>query len=227
MSLPPCRHILAHLFSPCIGSTLSVPLRSAWIAWRFSSRCAPAATTPRSCLRIASDRPAGAIDGICVELDAGGGQRFGRRYDLPSLPLPQTLTRAAGRQVGGADDRLWAEARHRGRARPRRSCRSGREASYMSMCRSTPASRARRADASSAIAAPTADAFEALALVPGANAAASGDIAVTAATGIVVALLRRRGGRGRAGRRRARCAGGSRARSSSSPISTATAGATS
>ncbi|MCA1663989.1 MAG: hypothetical protein LC659_06945, partial [Myxococcales bacterium] len=43
-------------------------------------------------LRIASDRPAGALDGICVELDAGGGEKFGRRYDLPSLPLPQTLT---------------------------------------------------------------------------------------------------------------------------------------
>ncbi|HEX8954217.1 MAG TPA: hypothetical protein VF945_20315, partial [Polyangia bacterium] len=46
-------------------------------------------------LRVTSDRSTsngGALDGICVELDAGGGQRFGRRYDLPSLPLPQTLT---------------------------------------------------------------------------------------------------------------------------------------
>src|SRR2546423_5946870 len=90
MSLPPCRHILAHLFSPCIGSTLSVPLRVALVVTfaLFAAGC----NDPAIVLRFASDRPAGALDGICVELDAGGGERFGRRYDLPSLPLPQTLT---------------------------------------------------------------------------------------------------------------------------------------
>src|SRR2546423_8844309 len=90
MSLPPCRHILAHLFSPCIGSTLSVPLRSALVV--TIAVAAAGCNDTAIVLRIASDRPAGALDGICVELDAGGGERFGRRYDLPSLPLPQTLT---------------------------------------------------------------------------------------------------------------------------------------
>src|SRR5689334_20804568 len=54
-------------------------------------------------LRFASDRPAtgaAAIDGMCVELDAGGGQKFGRRYSLPSLPLPQTLTVLPGGKPG-------------------------------------------------------------------------------------------------------------------------------
>jgi hypothetical protein len=47
-------------------------------------------------LKISSNRPTNpastAIDAICVELDGGGSARFGRRYGLASLMLPQTLT---------------------------------------------------------------------------------------------------------------------------------------
>ena len=66
-------------------------------------------------LRIASDRVAnraGALDAICVELDAGGGAKFGRRYDLPSLPLPQTLTVLPAGKSAAQLDRVRARARH-------------------------------------------------------------------------------------------------------------------
>ena len=43
-------------------------------------------------LRISGD---GTLDSMCVELDAGGAARFGRRYDLTRTPLPQTLTAVA------------------------------------------------------------------------------------------------------------------------------------
>jgi hypothetical protein len=51
-------------------------------------------------LRIESNRPTSELDAICVELDAGGITRFGRRYDLGSAPLPQTLTAVAGGRTG-------------------------------------------------------------------------------------------------------------------------------
>src|SRR5437762_3237897 len=51
-------------------------------------------------IRVSSDRGIGVgaaqLAAICVELDAGGAARFGRRYDLAARPLPQTLTALAG-----------------------------------------------------------------------------------------------------------------------------------
>jgi hypothetical protein len=47
-------------------------------------------------VQVVSDRAAGELDGICLELDADGASRFGRRYALsPSRALPQTLTALA------------------------------------------------------------------------------------------------------------------------------------
>jgi hypothetical protein len=43
-------------------------------------------------LKISGNQPSGRLDSLCVELDAGGAARFGRRYDLGLHPLPQTLT---------------------------------------------------------------------------------------------------------------------------------------
>src|SRR5207249_2333384 len=50
--------------------------------------------------RVASDRAAAELDGLCLELDAGGAARFGRKYDLATRPLPQTLTAVAESRDG-------------------------------------------------------------------------------------------------------------------------------
>lgn len=137
-------------------------------------------------LRITSDRsPAngGVLDGICVELDAGGGERFGRRYDLPSLPLPQTLTVLPG---GKPAAQMIVYGLQRGtevaRARQELSFKSGSVLHVdvpLDVCKPHASS-----GHFAAIGAPTGDAFDAVALVPGANATTSGDIALAAAAGV-------------------------------------------
>ena len=138
-------------------------------------------------LRIASDRtsssPGGALDAICVELDAGGGKKFGRRYDLPSLPLPQTLTVLPG---GKSAAQMIVSGLKRGtevaRARQELSFKSG---SVLHVDVPLDACQPRGTSARFvATAAPTGDAFDAVALVPGANAASSGDLAVAEAAGV-------------------------------------------
>ena len=119
----------------------------------------------------------GALDGICVELDAGGGEKFGRRYDLPSLPLPQTLTVLPG---GKSSAQMIVYGLKRGtevaRARQELSFRSG---SVLHVDVPLDACQPRGTSARFvAAAAPTGDAFDAVALVPGANAASSGDLAI-------------------------------------------------
>ncbi|MGZ3425020.1 MAG: FG-GAP repeat domain-containing protein [Polyangia bacterium] len=136
-------------------------------------------------LRIASDRPlsgGSALDGICIELDAGGGKRFGRRYDLPSLPLPQTLTVLPG---GRSSAQLIVYGTRRGTevARVRRdlSFRSGSVLHVdvpLDACQPHASS-----GLFAAIAAPTAEAVDAVALVPGAHAFTSGDLALALAAG--------------------------------------------
>ncbi len=47
-------------------------------------------------VRVESDRGPSELDAICLQLDAAGSSRFGRRYQLATRPLPQTLTALAG-----------------------------------------------------------------------------------------------------------------------------------
>lgn len=134
-------------------------------------------------LRITSDRPAAAVDAICVELDAGGGQKFGRRYDLPSLPLPQTLTVLPG---GKPAAQMIVYGLKRGtevaRARAELAFKSG---SVLHVDVPLDACRPRATSGRfSAIGAPTGDALDAVALMPGATAPASGDVALAGATGV-------------------------------------------
>ena len=133
-------------------------------------------------LRIASDRPAGALDGICVELDAGGGERFGRRYDLPSLPLPQTLTvLPAGKSAAQMIVYGLSRGLEVARARQELSFKSG---SVLHVDVPLDACRARATSGRfAAAAAPTGDAIDAVALMAGANATTAGDIAIAAAAG--------------------------------------------
>jgi hypothetical protein len=133
-------------------------------------------------LRIASNRPAGALDEICVELDAGGGKRFGRRYELPSVPLPQTLTVLP---AGKSSSQLIVYGEKRGtevaRLREQLSFRSGSVLHVdvpLDACQPH-ASSARF----SPLASPTGEAVDAVALVPGANAVSAGDLALALASG--------------------------------------------
>jgi hypothetical protein len=154
---------------------------------RFSFVIALAAFTLAACndtaivLRIASDRPAAALDSICVELDAGGGERFGRRYDLPSLPLPQTLTVLP---AGKSTAQMIVYGLKRGtevaRAREELTFKSGSVLHVdvpLDVCQPR-ATSARFA----AAAAPTSDTVQAVALMPGATSTA-GDLALGAALG--------------------------------------------
>ncbi len=158
------------------------------LGFRLFIALAPFALVAAGCndtaivLRIASDRPAGQLDSICVDLDAGGGQKFGRRYDLPSLPLPQTLTVLPG---GKPAAQMIVYGLRRGvevaRARQELSFRSGSVLHVdvpLDVCQPH-ASSGRFATG----APPTGDAFDAVALLPGANAASSGDIALAMASG--------------------------------------------
>jgi hypothetical protein len=136
-------------------------------------------------LRFASDRPAtgaAAVDGLCVQLDAGGGEKFGRHYQLSSAPLPQTLTVLPG---GKPDAQMIVYGLQRGtevtRTRRQLGFRSGSVLHVdvpLDLCQPHPSSLAFMAPGAA-----TGDAFDAAALVPGANAASSGDIAVALATG--------------------------------------------
>lgn len=136
-------------------------------------------------LRFASDRPAtgaAAVNAICVELDAGGGQKFGRRYDLSSLPLPQTLTVTPG---GKSSAQMIVYALSRGtevaRTRSQLAFRSGTVLHVdvpLDLCQPHPTS-----GMFASPGAPTGEALDAAVMVPGANAASSGDIAVGMATG--------------------------------------------
>jgi hypothetical protein len=161
---------------------LSSPVASLFVFVTLWAGCNDTAIV----LRIASDRPltgaAGALDGICVELDAGGGKRFGRRYDLPSLPLPQTLTVLPG---GKSAAQMIVYGTKRGtevaRARQELSFRSGSVLHVdvpLDACQPHASS-----GRFSSIAAPTGESVDAVALVPGANAAMSGDLALALASG--------------------------------------------
>ncbi len=137
-------------------------------------------------LRIASDRTAangGVLDGICVELDAGGAKKFGQTYALPSLPLPQTLTVLPG---GKSSAQMIVYGLQRGtvvaRARQELSFRSG---SVLHVDVPLDACQPRGTSARfMATAAPTGDPYDYVAMVPGANAASSGDLAIAEAAGI-------------------------------------------
>ncbi|HEY2744366.1 MAG TPA: VCBS repeat-containing protein [Polyangia bacterium] len=137
-------------------------------------------------LRIASDRSAtngGVLDGICVELDAGGTKKFGQSYALPSLPLPQTLTVLPG---GKSSAQMIVYGLQRGtvvaRARQELSFKSG---SVLHVDVPLDACQPRGTSAHfAAAAAPTGDAYDYVAMVPGANAASSGDVAIAEAAGI-------------------------------------------
>jgi hypothetical protein len=133
-------------------------------------------------LKIASDRSAGALDSICVELDAGGGQRFGRRYDLPSLPLPQTLTVLPG---GKSSAQMIVYGLKRGtevaRTREELAFKSGSVLHVdvpLDLCQPRATS-----GLFSAVSAPTGDALDKVALMPGALSTA-GDLALGAAAGV-------------------------------------------
>src|SRR6185437_10315118 len=166
--------ILAHLFSPCIGSTLSVPSRVLPVLAVTAQLLAAAGCNDTAIvLRITSDRAAssgGALDGICVELDAGGGERFGRRYDLPSLPVAQMIVYGLQRGTEVA------------RARQELSFKSGSVLHVdvpLDACKPHATS-----GRFAAVAAPTGDALDAAALLPGANTTTSGDLALAAAAGL-------------------------------------------
>ncbi len=158
-------------------------LRFTLVAMAAAFACAAAGCNDTAVvLHITSDRRAGALDAICVELDAGGGERFGRRYDLPSLPLPQTLTVLPG---GKSAAQMIVYGLLRGtevaRARQELSFRSGSVLHVdvpLDACRPHPTS-----GRFMAVAPPTGDAFDAVALMPGANAAKSGDLAIAEASG--------------------------------------------
>ena len=129
-------------------------------------------------LRISSDRPtsmatpATSLDGICVELDAGGAKKFGQHYALSSLPLPQTLTVLP---AGRADAQMIVYGLSRGlevaRARQELSFRSG---SVLHVDVPLDACQPHGTSARFAAAAPpSGDAYDAVAMVPGANQAPS------------------------------------------------------
>jgi hypothetical protein len=42
--------------------------------------------------RVVSDRAPAEMDSLCIELAAGGAARFGKKFDLASRPLPQTIS---------------------------------------------------------------------------------------------------------------------------------------
>src|SRR5207249_975709 len=111
-----------------------------------------------------------------------GRKRFGRRYDLPSLPLPQTLTVLPG---GKSSAQMIVYGTKRGtevaRARQELSFRSGSVLHVdvpLDACQPHASS-----GRFSSIAAPTAESVDAVALVPGANAATAGDLALALASG--------------------------------------------
>jgi len=157
-----------------------VPLRvSLFIA--FTASALAGCNDTAIVLRIASDRPAGAIDGICVELDAGGGERFGRRYDLPSLPLPQTLTVLPG---GKSTAQMIVYALKRGtevaRTREELTFKSGSVLHVdvpLDLCQPRATS-----GRFAAPAAPSGDVVDRVALMPGATSTA-GDLALGMAAG--------------------------------------------
>ena len=135
--------------------------------------------------------------------------------------------RAAGRQVGGADDRLRPQARHRGRARaPGAVVQVGKRPTCRRAARRLSAAR-RRAGAS-----PPARRRRAMPSTPSRSCPAPTRRTVgrsgVAASGRRVDALRRRppARRRRRWGRRARCADGDACASSWSPISTAIAAAT-
>ncbi|MDB4967529.1 MAG: hypothetical protein JWN44_3218 [Myxococcales bacterium] len=156
---------------------------------RFALACLVAALwTVAGCndtavvLRIASNRPAGQLDGICVELDAGGARRFGRRYALPSLPLPQTLTvlpggRPATQSIVYAFGHGIEVARDR-RVIPFKSANVLHVDVPLDACQPHPSS-----GRFTAAAAPTGEAIEAATLAPAADATGGGDIALGLAAG--------------------------------------------
>lgn len=137
-------------------------------------------------LRVASNRPAApappALDAICVELDAGGGERFGRRYDLPSLPLPQTLTVLPG---GKPSTQAIVFGLHRGievaRSRRQLSFRSG-SVLHVDVPLDACAPHAIGA-AFEAAAAASGDAVDAALLAPGPQSPTAGDVALAMASG--------------------------------------------
>lgn len=137
-------------------------------------------------LRIASNRPAlpapRALDAICLELDAGAVEKFGRRYDLSSLTLPQTLTVMAG---GKSSMQALVFGGHRGvevaRTRLQLPFRSGSVLHVdapLDVCLPHPIG-----DTFAAVAAPTGDAVDAALLVPGPLAPSGADVALALATG--------------------------------------------
>lgn len=138
-------------------------------------------------LRIVSNRPSppgpAGLDAICIELDAGGGQRFGRRYGLPSLPLPQTLTvLPAGRSS--------AQALVFGLQHGIEVTRARRELAFkgstvlhvdvpLDACAPHPSGAH-----FTAAAAPSGGAVEAALLLPGPTSTTAGDVALAAAAGL-------------------------------------------
>lgn len=131
-------------------------------------------------LRIASNRPPRGLDAMCLELDAGGAQRFGRRYNLSSLPLPQTLTvLPGGRDATQAVVYGAARGVEVARARRQLSFTSGKVLHVdlpLDACERRPAPLSLHAAAP-----PTGDPVDAAALVPGAGD--GGDLGLTLAAG--------------------------------------------